>query len=235
MIETRTLPGKHAQLRVMQTDAGRTLSGYAVVWDSYSRNLGGFVEVARRGVFDKALSSGADVVVTLNHDMSELLGRSGVGGTTITSDQTGLRYDVPLGSDPTAAKVGDWVERGLLKGSSFIFQIPVEGVTWSRTDQGYPLRELVADARLYDVGPATIPAYGATEDAGALALRSLAECRGLDLQLVMDAAARNELAAILDGEPRTVAPGSPGAPASSRDLARMRRRLRLAEALVPVR
>lgn len=234
--ETRTLPHKYAQLRVAETDNGRTLTGYAAVWDTYSHNLGGFVEIIRRGFFTEAVTTNADVVVALNHDMNLLLGRRSVGDVGLEEDDIGLRYSVPLiAGSRTADEVALWAERGMLRGSSFSFLVPADGESWSWTEQGYPLRQLERGARLFDLGPATIPAYPRTEDVGALALRSLAESTGVPFEIVADAAHRNALGDILRGKPNeTDGEPNPGEVAASRAVERARR-LRLAEVMVPVR
>ncbi|MFN0028405.1 MAG: HK97 family phage prohead protease [Acidimicrobiales bacterium] len=234
--EVRTLPNKYAQLRVAQTDTGRTLSGYAAVWDTYSHDLGGFVEVIRRGFFAEAISVNADVVIALNHDMNRLLGRRSVGDVTIEEDEIGLRYTVPLlAGSPTADEVALWAERGMLKGSSFSFIAPADGVTWDWTDLGYPLRRLERGAKLFDLGPATIPAYPRTEDVGQLALRSLAESRGMSLEIVAEAAHRNALGDILNTKLSEQGDVQESGEVVASRAAERARRLKLAEAMVPVR
>jgi HK97 family phage prohead protease len=225
--ESRTLPAKFAELRIADMGSDRWLEGYAAVWDTRSHNLGGFVETVRRSFFDEALAAPKlDVVGAPNHDMNAVVARTGAG-LELSTDEIGLRYRMLLEpGDPVADRIARLVQRGVLKGSSFSFTVPAGGAgeKWSRTDQGYPLRELVSGARLFDVGPATVPAYPATESAGQLALRSLAVTRGLPLEEVLDAARRNELGDIIDGEPRVDddEPAS-GQPASSPSANRSRR------------
>lgn len=216
--ESRTLPAKFAELRI-HTEGDRWLEGYAAVYDTRSHNLGGFVETVRRGFFDEALAAPKlDVIGAPNHDLTSVVARTG-SGLELASDSVGLRYRMLLDvGDPVADRIARLTERGVLRGSSFSFSVPAGGVgeKWSRTDQGYPLRELVSGARVYDVGPATVPAYPATETAGQLALRSLAESRGLDLDVVLDAAARNALGDIIGVDPHGDADGAaPDQPASS--------------------
>lgn len=218
--EARTLPAKFAELRIdMQSTGDRWLTGYAAVYDTRSHNLGGFVETVRSSFFDDALAAPKlDVVGAPNHDMSAVVARTGAG-LELQSDPVGLRYRMLLDvGDPVADRISRLVERGVLRGSSFSFVAPMggEGEQWSKTEQGYPLRELVSGARLYDVGPATIPAYPATETVGQVALRSLAAARGLPLDEVLAAAAANTLGGIIDSDPQDDLVGvSAGQPASS--------------------
>lgn len=229
-IEQRTLPAKFAELRVAVDGGDRWMTGYAAVFNTRSHNLGGFVETVRSTFFDDALAAPKlDVVCAPNHDLTDVLSRTGAG-LELTKDAVGLRYRSLLDvGDPVADRVARLIERGVLRGSSFSFKVPSDGEVWSRTEQGYPLRELVSGARAYDVGPATIPAYPDTETVGSLALRSLAEARGVDLSVVVDAAKRNALGDIIDYDPSTVEDDEPaGQPASTRRV--RNHRLRLAAA-----
>ena len=77
-----------------------------------------------------------------------------------------------------------------MSGSSFGFRTIED--EWRRTDSGFPLRTL-KQVSLRDVGPVTFPAY--TDSTSAL--RSLAEKRSLDLDVLVAAAKAGELAALL--------------------------------------
>lgn len=228
-METRTLPAKFAELRVATDGGDRWLTGYAAVFDTRSHNLGGFVETVRSSFFDAALSSPKlDVVGAPNHDLTDVVARTGAG-LELVKDDVGLRYRMLLDvGDPVADRVARLVDRNVLRGSSFSFTVPPDGEQWSRTEQGYPLRELVGGARLYDVGPATIPAYPDTETVGALALRSLAAARGLAFDVVADAARRNALGDIIDHDPQQTGDGTP--PVASQPAAPRRQYRHLAAA-----
>lgn len=233
MRESRVIPQKLAQVRVVPTETQTgpgVLEGYFAVFSSYSRNLGGFVEQIDPGAFTETMRS-ADVVSSFNHDLTRLLGRTSAGNLTTWADGTGAGYRVVLRENATAREVADFVEAGFIRGSSFMFEVvgeEGEGTTWSKTDQGYPLRTLT-NVRLYEVGPTAMPAYPDTERAGQVALRSLAEARGLKFEEVVDAANHGRLGDIIDTvSERSVDAGPTGAPASSR-IELFRRRLALAE------
>ena len=66
------------------------------------------------------------------------------------------------------------------------------GETWSETDSGYPLRTL-SEISLRDLGPVTFPAFSDTS----ASLRSLAEGRSLDLDVLIAAAEDNSLRDVL--------------------------------------
>ena len=214
---------------------GRTLFAYASVFNSYSQNLGGFVEMVAPRAFDQLLGDPALSVVALrNHDPSLLLGNTDAGTLTLAADTVGLRYEVPLNADdPQAQSTAAQVARGDLRGSSFSFTTPADGSgeTWTMTDQGFPLRTITMFAGLYDVGPVTYPAYRATvEDGLAAALRSLALTADVDVEELMAAAGRNELRQFLPGS----TPASrPTLPASNAPVVeQLRKRLLLLAARV---
>lgn len=177
-------------------DGAETLTGYAAVFNTYSRNLGGFVEQIDPAAFADTLKRGGNVVALLNHDVNMLLGDTSSGTLTVGADERGLQYGVDMDpADPDHQKVMAKVRKKMLRGSSFAFRTVDDH--WSETEQGFPLRTLRA-VELFDVGPVTMPAYPSTEDAGvAVALRSLADHVGAPLERIVSAAAENRLAEFL--------------------------------------
>ena len=176
---------------------GPELTGYASVFNRYSQNLGGFVEEVAPGAFTDTLTRG-NVAGLFNHDMNQLLATVDSGTLTLEQDATGLRYSMQLDvEDPDAVRVMRKVETQKLRGSSFSFRTLDE--EWGATEQGFPLRRLLA-VELFDVGPVTNPAYLSTEENGAaVALRSLAT--KLDLpEARLLAASSDELRALIAGE-----------------------------------
>ena len=133
----------------------RKIGGYAAVWNSESKNLGGFVEIILPGAFNDSRSRGwPDVMARYNHDDMWLLGTTGARTLELDIDNTGLSYVVSM---PKARDdVYELVQRGDVRKSSFAF-IPLEE-DWSMTDQDYPLRKLMS-AQLVDVAPVNRPAY----------------------------------------------------------------------------
>ena len=163
-MELRTIDQNKANIRVEKRDDGkRYISGYAAVFyregdkateyqlftDLYERILpGAFAEAVKQD----------DVRALLNHDPNLLLARSGKG-LTLKEDNVGLWYEFPVDeNDPDHLRTVAKLERGDLSGSSFGF-IPVERRFLEQKD--FDVVELVK-VRLFDVSPATFPAYEGT-------------------------------------------------------------------------
>lgn len=227
MIEHRIVRQHAPELRSVE-DAAPVLTGYGAVFNRYSRNLGGFVEVVAPGTFAETLTR-SSVVGLVNHDPNWLLGTTDSRSLFVTEDATGLAYAMTLDmTDPDAQRAAAKIESGKMPGSSFSFRTVSD--EWSQTDQGFPLRTLTA-VELYDVGPVTMPAYRATEEQGAqTALRSLAAAIDAPFDDVLAAAQANELRKFLPSNravehvDETDRPAAPTVP-----VARLRRSLDLAD------
>ncbi len=205
--EMRTNTGQDFGLEIRMGPGGPMLVGYGVVYNSYSEDLGGFIEVALPGSGAKTIAE-QDVRSLLNHNPDNLLGRKGAGTLRLSSDARGVRYEVDLLDTQTARDVRTHVAAGNLAGSSFTFQvIGRDGQSWTRNARGYPVRQL-HEFRMRDIGPVVFPAYAQTE----VALRSLAEQRSLSYDAVVEAARLRNLAALLDPEDQEVDPPAAAPP-----------------------
>jgi len=165
--------------------------GYAAKFERDSQVLGNFVERIAPGAFKKTIKE-ADVRALFNHDPSLLLGRNKAGTLRMEEDSTGLRYEVDLPDTTVGRDVAVLLERGDITGSSFGFRVISDDWDYDARDDGLPQRTL-REVALVDVSPVTYPAYLDT-DSG---LRSLAESRGLDLDMVMSAAENHSLQDLL--------------------------------------
>lgn len=208
-----------------QTDPGTgtiTIEGYAVVWNRYSGNLGGYVEQIDPNAFDDSLRAD-DQIASYNHDYAAILGRRSAGNLVLTKDSTGLRYTVTgSASDPDVVRVAEKIRARSVVGSSFTFRSAPDGETWSYTPEGFPL-VTVQRAQIFETAPVVWPAYQATaEDGLAVGLRSLAEQTGRPLEDLMAAARAQSLRQFLEAD--TTERATPGV-----DLDTLRRRLRLRE------
>jgi len=194
-------------VEVHADESGSMAVGYASVFDSTSHNLGGFVERVAPGAFKKTLGE-QDVVGLWNHDQSALLGRVSAGTLRLEEDGHGLRYEIDLPDTTLGRDLAVSLGRGDVVGSSFGFRTIEDA--WGETDSGFPLRTL-REVALVDVSPVTTPAYPES----AVALRCLADARGLPLVDVEEAAAANRLQDLLDDDGRPEEPSETHPPGLS--------------------
>lgn len=148
---------------------GRVLHGFACLYGTESRDLGGFTETIRAGAFADVLAGEPDVLLTFNHDESRVLARTASGTLRIFDEERGLRFEADLGDGPTARDVADMVARGDVRGASFRFRIAPDGEEWSGER-----RTLTRVEHLADLSLATVPAY----DGATVELRSLTPTNG---------------------------------------------------------
>jgi uncharacterized protein len=164
MMEVRTLDATKANVRVEKREDGkRYISGYAAVFyreGDKQTEYQLFTDLFERilpGAFTDAVKQD-DVRALLNHDPNQLLARSG-NDLTLKEDSNGLWYEFPVDeNDPDHLRVVAKLERGDLSGSSFGF-MPTERRFVEYKD--FDVVEL-AKVRLFDVSPATFPAYEGT-------------------------------------------------------------------------
>lgn len=166
-IERRQL-NEGLELRAKGETGGRTLVGYAAVFDSKSaviRERGiTFREVIRPGAFDRALKEDHDVRALVNHESGQILGRTKSGTLRLSVDERGLRYEVDLPDTTVGRDIAESIKRGDISGSSFGFRVTDGGDAWPKESRvgGMATREIL-DLELLDVSPVTYPAYQATQ------------------------------------------------------------------------
>jgi len=178
-VELRGQDGSHA-----------VLNGYASMFGSYSRNLGGFVERIDPKAFTKTIQE-QDVRSLFNHDPSMMLGRIGAGTLRLSVDERGLAYENDLPNTTLGRDVAELISRGDIMGSSFGFRAVAD--SWGLTEDKYPLRT-VTECSLRDIGPCTFPAYEATEGA----LSTLAARAELDIVEVRSLADEDHLYQVIE-------------------------------------
>lgn len=161
----------------------RTVSGYAIVFNSDSNDLGGFTERinpdALNGVIEKS-----DVLCLLNHNEDKgVLARSkqGEGSLTLEIDEIGLKYTFDAPNTALGDELLEGLRRGDITTSSFAFTVGND--SWSKNEDGSYLRTINSISELFDVSPVYRAAYDATS--------VKVDARGLD---AMKAKEKEELA-----------------------------------------
>ena len=144
---------------------GRTITGYAVVFDTWSRDLGGFYEIIRRGAITSELIERSDIIMNVNHDDEKMVARSvnGEGTLHLTLDDKGLRFEFEAPPTPLGEELLFNVRSGNLFECSFAFSLSgSEGCErWTR-DNDVLRREILEIDGLYDCAIVTHAAYGST-------------------------------------------------------------------------
>lgn len=143
----------------------RTIYGYAVVYESWSRDLGGFYEIIRKGSITQEVINSSDVIMNVNHDDDKIVARSvnGKGTLKLTIDDIGLRFEFDAPPTPLGEELLFNVRNGNLFECSFAFSLTCSETceSWSR-DGNMLRREIFEIGRLYDCSIVTHGAYGAT-------------------------------------------------------------------------
>jgi len=137
--------------------------GLAAVYNSKSKDLGGFREIIEPGAFDHLLArKRQDVVALWNHESGSLLGRTISGTLRLWSDDKGLRYEIDPPDTTLARDLLTLVRRGDISGSSFAFTVNEGDERYVQEEDGSTTRYIRKASNLYDVSLVTQPAYEAT-------------------------------------------------------------------------
>lgn len=189
----------NGEVEVRSEGAQAKIAGYAAIFNSNSRNLGGFTETITPGAFTKTIQE-ADVRAYLNHDKNLILARTKSGTLKLAEDSTGLHYELEAPNTSYARDLLVSIERGDINQSSFAFSVVgPNGESWGYTDSGFPQRSL-HEVRLFDVSPVTLPAYeDTTTGLGERSLVALCELRGVDPAQVAALPVHEAVRALLDG------------------------------------
>lgn len=157
----------HVETRTEVT--GRTLNGYAAVFNQYA-GFGAYLETLAPTAFDATLTDPAtDVRAFYQHDSAMVLGRQSSGTLRLSTDTQGLHFELDIPNTTYGNDLRELVSRGDLTGASFAFIAGEED--WGATPDGRDLRTHLSVHRLIEVSPVSIPAYSGTE----VHLRSLAD------------------------------------------------------------
>lgn len=184
MLERRYLPIEQVEMRAAEDDL--ELEGYgavfgveAVIWNAWREELA-------PGAYAKTIREN-DIRSLFNHDPNVVLGRNRAGTLKLAEDQHGLKTIIRPPDNEWGRPVVEAVRRGDVTGMSVMFEVIKH--EWTRPPEGskeLPKRT-IKEAKLYDVGPVTFPAFEETS----IAARSI-EGVPLELEDVLREARRIE-------------------------------------------
>jgi len=186
----------------LRASGGMTIVGRPAMYNSLSKDLGGFREVLLPGCFDQSLDD-PEIYCAWNHDNSQILGRISAGTLQLDSDSVGLTMRCELPNSPLGQNVYQSIKRGDVSKMSFGMFVGEDSWDIATDERGQRYeRRSVKRARIFECSPVTSPAY----DSSSVSARSL----------------------FPDGPIERSKP-SPVTEVSDRDLALMRARLELAK------
>lgn len=185
----------------------RTIEGYAVVFDSWSRDLGGFTEIIRASAITPELLNNSDVIMNINHDDDKMLARwnKGEGTLRLSLDEKGLAFSFEAPETERGNQLLWDVRNGNLFECSFAFSLPDNSTCqrWYRDENQSLKREIIEIGGLYDCSIVTLAAYPATSVDNRENIDIEAITRSLDeeeaeAKRAEEQAKRDEIVAILD-------------------------------------
>lgn len=183
----RTISARTAKIDVSADQ--RKLTGYAIVFNSLSEDLGGWREIIAPGAVTRTLKAGTNVDALVDHrrESGTVLGSTDSGLLILRADRHGLYVDIAPPDTTVARDIVTNVKAGLVKGMSFGFRLvrdpatgEAQGVSWDEMDDGTIVRT-VKDMTFDDVSIVLNPAYAQTEihaRSRALDLEAVKEFRG---------------------------------------------------------
>lgn len=159
--ERRFVPMAEARVALREEEGGkRFLDGLGIVFNSWSEDLGGFIERILPEAVEGVIEA-SDIRGAFNHNPSAILGR--VPKTmALRTTAEGVEYSIDLPDTAAGRDVAVSVARGDVDGSSFQFTVAEEGDRWEQTEGGILRRTIHRFAQIFEMGPVAFPAYAAT-------------------------------------------------------------------------
>ena len=172
-LHKRYIEGSAEIVRNDEGEETRQIRFDAIVFNKWSRNLGGFKERILPSAMDGVDLS--QIVATRNHNFDKVLARADKGTLKLEVTENGLRGYIPNVPNTTAGNdTLEDVRTGNIDGASFMFGVRDEDIEWRFEDteeEGVAEATVKKFSRIVELGPVTMPAYPQTS-----ASRSMEEC-----------------------------------------------------------
>lgn len=146
------------ELRATIDGDQRVLQGHAIVFNSPSQDMGGWVEVCDPGMLARTLRDSPDILALRDHAPSALLGRTTAGTLGLRVDPKGLEFRIAVPDTEVGRDTYENVRLGNLTGVSFGFKSQSD--QWSKAADGTVVRRLL-DVDLFELSPTSFAAYPA--------------------------------------------------------------------------
>ncbi|EZY60981.1 TPA: HK97 family phage prohead protease [Staphylococcus aureus] len=161
MENKETRAGSVVEIR-SDDEKGMFIEGYALKFDTWSENLGGFKETITKRALENADLS--DVRCLVDHLPSQIIGRTTAGTLKLDIDDIGLKYRCRLPNTTFARDLYENMKLGNINQCSFGFMLNENGdeIRFDK-DDGIYKRTLTSISKLTDVSVVTYPAYKDTD------------------------------------------------------------------------
>lgn len=147
-------------------EESRTITGRAIVFEKWSKDLGGFYEIIHRGAVTQELIDNSDIIMNINHDDEKMVARSrqGKGTLSLQLKDDGVYFSFEA---PTTARGEELlynVRSGNIFECSFAFTIAddLSAERWYVDNEDVVRREINSIDGLYDLSLVVHGAYGDT-------------------------------------------------------------------------
>ena len=150
-----------SEIRADEVDGQRRITGRAVPFNELSHPIGGaFREVILEGSTTKTLEE-FDQRALWSHDTSQVLGRRKNNTLRLEAREDGVHFELDLPNSPMGDNAFESIRRGDVEHMSFGFESVRDNRSDERSDDGFPIREIV-EMRLMEISPVAFPAYEST-------------------------------------------------------------------------
>ena len=139
------------------------IRGTAIVFNSESKDLGGFTEIIKPESITKEFLDRQDIVMLYNHNAdSGVLARSknGRGSLTYSIDANGVNFEFKAKKKDQG--IVESIAAGDLDSCSFAFRVTQDGQKIEKRENGMLLRTITAFEKLQDFSVVIFPAYTET-------------------------------------------------------------------------
>ena len=145
---------------------GRKVFGTAIVFNSWSEDLGGFRELIKPDALTQEILDKSDIIACLNHNQEDYMmarSRNGQGSLKLMLNEKGLDFEFDAPQTAKGDEVLEYISRGDINACSFCFTLPSEGgCRWYKDENGELRREILKFDRIYDISIVARPAYAET-------------------------------------------------------------------------
>lgn len=153
-------------IEIRAAEDSRLIEGIAVVFNSWSRDLGGFQEIIRSSALTQELIDNSDVIANINHDDSLMVARWNRGNGTLNLElrEDGLHFSYEAPETERGNQLLWDIRHKNITECSFAFSLPNNSTCqrWYRDEEGNLKREITEIGGIYDVSCVNLAAYGDT-------------------------------------------------------------------------